>query len=141
MKIYSIFLLTFSLLLMVACDKKDGILSFKLDTPFELKIGESATLEDQADVQIRFDKVLSDSRCPIDAECVWAGRAEIEVTFFQEGQSATTTLIMGDHTGTGYTEKAVFGIYTVTLKAVRPEPKADQPIPVGDYRIELEVSK
>ena len=142
MKKHSIFFLAIALILAAACSKKDGLLYFKLDTPFELKQGEIASWEDNPDLKIHFSKVLSDSRCPIDAECVWAGRAEIEVVFSQtEGSSETLILIMGDNSGTSYTDKAKFGNFTVTLKAVKPEPLAGQIISPSEYAIELQISK
>src|SRR5205085_7430920 len=43
---------------------------------FELKAGRVVTL-DGGHLRIRFARVESDSRCPVDVECVWAGNAEL----------------------------------------------------------------
>lgn len=31
-------------------------------------------------VKVRFDRVIEDSRCPINARCVWAGNAKVRLT-------------------------------------------------------------
>jgi len=46
-------------------------------TPFDLQVGATATLPDG--FRIRFDRLRSDSRCPLDALCVRAGEAIIDV--------------------------------------------------------------
>src|SRR5690349_24410234 len=46
--------------------------------PFELKAGATATLPDGT--RLKFERVQSDSRCPMDALCVWAGDATVAVT-------------------------------------------------------------
>jgi hypothetical protein len=46
--------------------------------PFELRAGATATLPDG--VRIKFERVASDSRCPMNARCVWAGEATIAIS-------------------------------------------------------------
>ena len=46
-----------------------------LGEPFELRIGESAVLP--GDLKVTFNRVVFDSRCPIDAICVAAGEARL----------------------------------------------------------------
>ncbi len=141
MKKYSILFFAITLLFAISCTKKDGLLNFKLDTAFDLKQSEVATWEDNSEVKVQFNNVLEDSRCPIDAICVWAGRATVEITFSQPGSSETGFLALGDFSGTNYTDKAVFGNYEVILKAVKPAPKAGIVIPASEYIIEIEVRK
>ena len=45
------------------------------DQPFDLRAGQSAVVP--GGLKVTFDRVVSDSRCPIDAICVWAGEAVI----------------------------------------------------------------
>jgi hypothetical protein len=49
----------------------------QLGQVFELRAGASATLQDG--LKVTFDGVRSDSRCPMDALCVWAGDAVVAV--------------------------------------------------------------
>ena len=45
-----------------------------LDKAFELPLGASARVTG-SDQTVSFEQVESDSRCPAEAECVWAGNA------------------------------------------------------------------
>ena len=70
MKTYFLLILAAGLLGLSSCSEKDNLLNFKLDTPFTLGFQEQAVWDDNSEVKIQFDRVLGDSRCPIDAECV-----------------------------------------------------------------------
>jgi len=37
------------------------------------------------DINLKFEEVLSDSRCPKDVECVWAGEAKVLIEIYQNG--------------------------------------------------------
>ena len=124
-----------------ACHKNDNASTFRLDTPFTLDYNATSVLEDNPAVQIRFDKVLEDSRCPLDALCVWAGRVVVEVTVTQASGSKTGQLALGDYSGTAYSDKATFGGYTVQLKEVLPAPMSSQTVTDKDYSLKLEVKK
>ena len=49
-----------------------------LGTPVVLPVGQTATFG-QSDLDLRFRRVASDSRCPTGATCVWAGEASVTV--------------------------------------------------------------
>jgi len=136
------FLIVLGLLATASCTKKDSAdLAFKLNTPFLLNQGASIPWEDNSAVQVRFNRVLGDSRCPIDVVCVWGGIAEVEVTFFQPGSTLTDTLVLGDFSGTTKTDLANFGLYSVRLLQVSPDALANVTIPQEDYVVKLEVKK
>jgi hypothetical protein len=48
----------------------------------KLNYKKSISLED---IHLKFEEVLSDSRCPKDVECVWAGEAKILIEIYQNG--------------------------------------------------------
>ncbi|MDA0177812.1 MULTISPECIES: hypothetical protein [Mesoflavibacter] len=48
-----------------------------------LKSGKAFSYED---VEVKFIKVISDSRCPKDVTCVWAGKAEVLVSILKQGK-------------------------------------------------------
>ena len=130
----------FLLLFWTACTDKDTLLTFDLNKSFDIEQGARATWNEDDSIQLRFDRVAEDSRCPADAECVWAGRAEIEVTVSQQDGTTTKHLILGDPTGSDYTETALFGAFKVQLLEVRPTPRANQVIPQSDYAVKLLVT-
>ena len=65
-----------AVLVAAACSRADVPLSADirphLNAPFTLELGQSAVLDEPA-VTVTFTGVPSDSRCPIDVVCVWAG--------------------------------------------------------------------
>ena len=130
-----------ALLIAIACQHKDANLFFKLDTPFSLDQGNLSAWEENDVVQVRFEKVIADSRCPVDAICVWAGRVEVKVSFTQAGNSQTQILALGDNAGTAFSNIATFGDFTVELLSVLPAPKSDYEIPQNEYKIEVVVKK
>jgi len=65
-------------------------------------------MADFGDTQIKFAEVLSDSRCPSDVTCVWAGEAKVRVEIYKNGQF--------------YEEKEIiFGALTNTLDIIDSE--------------------
>lgn len=95
--------------------------------PFDLKAGAVSALPDGA--RLRFERVQSDSRCPMDALCVWAGDATISVTL-NPARGATESREM--HTQpTG--SQISYANYTITLTALAPYPRSSQEIRAVDY--------
>ncbi len=62
-----------------ACASVDTAVVANPGAEFNLELGQSAVLSGTA-YRITFDRVTEDSRCPIDAVCVWAGDAKIQLT-------------------------------------------------------------
>lgn len=85
---------------------------------------------------VTFEEVSGDSRCPIDAVCVWEGNAEVRLRVSPVGgESRTVTL--GTHLEPRRTE---VGGWTVLLHHLGPAPSSALPIDPADYRVELRVS-
>ena len=136
-------LLSFAALLFsaAACNKNNDVASFQLDKAFTLDHNVAIPWEEDASVNIRFDSTVADSRCPVDAICVWAGRVEVKVSFTQAGNSETKILALGDNSGTAFSNTAAFGDFTVELLSVLPAPKSDYVISQKEYKIEVVVKK
>lgn len=64
-----------------------------LDEPFTIPHGEWVEVGDE-DVEIRFDSVTGDSRCPSDVDCARAGEAYAHFTLFEDGEPTPFTLEM-----------------------------------------------
>ena len=141
MKKLSLYLLAALAICSFACSSDSSQPSFELSSPFTLKQGETISWKDDAAVKIRFDQVPDDSRCPKDVQCVWAGRAQVNISFTQDGDSQSNSLILGDPAGTNYTDMAQFGAFKVKLLQVNPYPEANKPIEQSAYSVELEVRK
>jgi len=104
-----------------------------LQQPFDLRVGASATLSDG--VQVTFDGVTSDSRCPLDAFCVWAGEGVVAVSL---SQTPATPVHRELRTTPGASE-ATYASHTIKLVALAPYPRSTQPIRPAEYVATLSV--
>jgi hypothetical protein len=54
-----------------------GKMQFEPGVEFQLAVGKSA--DSQNRYSVTFSRVIEDSRCPMNARCIWEGNAKIEV--------------------------------------------------------------
>jgi hypothetical protein len=82
--------LTVALLLLRACDSgaspTEGSVPGTFGKPVTLKVGETASFEGGS-VELGFDSVTEDSRCPVDVQCIQAGWATLQTTLRKAGSS------------------------------------------------------
>ena len=100
----------------------------------ELRTGSSATLE--GGLTIAFDRVTSDSRCPMNAFCVWAGDAILAVSLSQGPGGPVEREFHTYPTGSDVS----YLPYTIKLLVLAPYPQTDRAIPPGEYVATLEVT-
>ncbi|WP_375509597.1 hypothetical protein [uncultured Nostoc sp.] len=110
-----------------------------LDTPFYLKYGKTAYLPTEK-IEIKFSKVIQDSRCPTKVTCIWQGQVIIGLDIIKNGQQVSTlmlTLIPGsDALPIQFLDK-----YSVRLIEVSPYPHSGQTSALKDYIAKIVVSK
>ena len=71
--------------------------------------------------------VIEDSRCPMNARCVWAGRVRVKMIWIRgNGEKQPFEVTLGEET------QLADGKFT--LESVRPEKRTDQTIRPEDYR-------
>lgn len=133
----TLFLAVLSFLLTaVSCDQSDIQTDpFELGTPFLLAPGEQYNCLD-CDVSVSFTKIISDSRCPSDAICVWAGMAVAEVSVEIDGTNHTILLATA-----GENNRIALSGYLFSIGEVSPYPTLQNPIAQSDYRITLTVTR
>ena len=104
---------------------------------FVLNVGQSITIASE-DLKLRFDAVVSDSRCPSDVQCIRAGEAEVTLIATQAGQATQLKLIeLGLTSGPNVVN---YKNYTLEFK-LTPYPVSTNQIKTSDYRLELTVTK
>ena len=59
---------------------------------FALPLGKTAAVKG-SDVRLTFKDVRTDSRCPVDVQCVWAGEAKIGVVISGNGTTEETKVL------------------------------------------------
>ena len=89
----------------------------------------------QSTLRLTFQDLTGDSRCPIDAICVWAGSAPVVLRL--HSASVDTVLVLDPPQGT---DAAVVIPFRIELRELVPPARADQRIPREAYRAVLRVS-
>jgi hypothetical protein len=115
-----------------------------IDQPFLLRVGENVNIKPY-NLQLCFDSVLSDSRCPTGVVCFWEGEAKIKLWLMKSGSHKIFTNL----TISGYVEinDSLRHQYVDTLgyriKLMQLDPYPCHPIPndFSKYRATLNVSK
>jgi hypothetical protein len=74
--------------------------------------------------------LLEDSRCPMNARCVWAGRVVLSTRIYGPDFDETVPLVLGEPYATHGT--------SITLTSVQPEKLAGEEIPAPNYRFGFE---
>jgi hypothetical protein len=94
---------------------------------FELKAGAIATLPDGS--RFKFNSVSDDSRCPMDANCVWAGDATVGISLSRPGSANEARELHLQSSGASIS----YGGYVIELTALAPYPKVNRQIGASDY--------
>lgn len=115
-----------------------GVLSVQLDQPFTIAIGQLAQLTEK-ELNLRFQDVLEDSRCPSKVECAEAGQARISLNVTQMGQ---TPAILEMNTNPPLKLDVVtYEDFQIRLLELNPYPEdIDQHIPTEAYEAILVIT-
>ena len=101
----------------------------------QLRLGEAATVA-QSGLRVQFREVEADSRCPIDALCVWAGDAQVEIAV----GNATSAQEYDLHSFLEPKE-ITHGSYRFRLVEVGPARRTTETPRPADYYIRLVVTR
>jgi hypothetical protein len=115
---------------LAACGR--GGAATTLDAPIQLAPGESAVLAAQK-FAVEFTGIATDSRCPSDVACVWAGEIIVRLAIRNDGKRS-------DHE-VKELQSAKVGDYTVTVLQVLPGRTSSQRIAPADYRVTLKITR
>jgi len=108
----------------------------ELEQEFTLAVDQSAAIAGE-DLSIKFVEVISDSRCPDDAICIWLGEVSCLIEVTQNGATQSKVLTQPGLSAPVITD---YGRYDVQFD-VQPYPEADKAIKSNDYRLHLTVSR
>lgn len=127
----AIFLITFASIV-----AQPGEKLIVLEREFKLKIGESAKSKPEG-LEVEFDSVAEDSRCPRGVTCVWAGNAKILLKVKKDAAKPAHVELNTsiDPRTSRYLE------YELRLRELRPYPESDATIKSSDYEVTLTVHK
>jgi hypothetical protein len=139
MKTSSFITLLIAVLFLSACNKDDNQ-SIELNQIFELDYRKTKSFE-KGNFTLTFENLLEDSRCPDGAECIWEGRAVVEIKI-QHGVDielytlATANSVDGDNLLSVQHDN-----YLIKLIAVNPYPSTASSPTNEDYSIGLQITE
>ena len=129
--------ITILILPLASCGNTPAKVYADLGEEFSLSIGQTASINGQA-LQITFEDVIEDSRCPSDVTCIWAGRVSCIIKIVQD--SSPYRMVLTEPGLTDQYTSVTYKEYQLAFHVI-PYPEAGQSIPKGDYRLQLIVSK
>jgi len=96
------------------------------------------------DKSIRFKEVISDSRCPKDVTCVWAGEAKVLIEIFEKGKRINDKIVVINTYAIDEIPlqfSAGGGIYSITAFKLFPYPSTTSKNDTMHYTLEMQVSE
>ncbi|MEK7432393.1 MAG: hypothetical protein AABZ74_04610 [Cyanobacteriota bacterium] len=87
------------------------------DREFTLKIGETVGFPDKSELKV--ERLVSDSRCPTNARCIWAGNTVFDVSFKTE--KSTTSFRLTREIGKDELAEKVIDFMSIKLLKILPE--------------------
>lgn len=101
---------------------------------FTIRYGESIIVPGTI-LEIGFQALLADSRCPSDVVCIWQGEGKVELSLTM-GDGPTIPVELN----TNGPQTTTYGGYTITLLGLDPYPVSTRPRGPDDYVVRLRVS-
>ncbi len=114
----------------------DDTVSAGLSEEFYISPGQQAEIKDSG-LEITFNRVIEDSRCPKGAECVWEGNGRVEISVRNKG-SADEIKELNTTLDPRQSDAGGFKIHLLDLQ---PYPEIEKKISPDSYRIRLVVEK
>ena len=129
------FLFLVFVLLFIGC-RRDSETSTEQNNPnlgesFDLKIGESVSIKNEQ-LSFQFVHVPEDSRCPLGAQCIWAGNAAVVIKIFNVLDTVNTYL---------NPKEIIYNSYKITLIKLSPNPQIGVPRDTTQYVAQFVVNK
>ena len=128
--------LVFSLILGSSyAQENDSIVQFYA----EINAGELFSFENKS---IQFKKVISDSRCPKDVTCIWAGEAKVMIAVLENGKITEEKIVTLN--GQNKIDLSFLGLKDVfSLKALDlvPYPVSTHKIKESEYCLKIQLNK
>jgi hypothetical protein len=96
------------------------------------------------DKSIRFKEVISDSRCPKDVTCIWAGEAKVLIEIFEKGKRINEKIVVINTSIINEIPlqfSAGGRIYCITAFRLFPYPSTASKKDTMHYTLEMQVSE
>ena len=88
---------------------------------------------------IHFDSVFTDSRCPMEANCVWAGVAGVRFTLSEKNMKKIIVQLYTTNNDQ-WSDSVIYNNLKIKLLRVTPYPSLSETIVYSDYKAILKIS-
>lgn len=102
-----------------------------------VRVGQTVVVEG---IRVRFSAVESDSRCPIDAVCIWEGDAIANFVVEQNCECRSASFDLKLHTTLQPKSGTAYG-FRVELLQLAPSPRAASPVKPADYSAWIRIKR
>jgi hypothetical protein len=139
MKLLSLFSTISLIALLSTCNKcidLSGNTTFNLKDTFDLPVCKSA-INSENHLSIAIDSVLNDSRCPINADCIWKGNAAVRFIF--SNKQVKTKFVLNTNSGVNFPSDTIIDGYSIKLIQLTPYPETSRIISQSEYTAVLAV--
>jgi hypothetical protein len=107
-----------------------------LGAEFDIRVGQTVQLSD-TDLRIQLWDVSEDSRCPVDAVCVWEGVAIVDLHISRAAGESPESFLLS----TGSEQGLKYAGYEIRLVDVEPGPVSTEQIEISQYRVRLLITR
>jgi len=114
----------------------DNYADFQLNTKFLINYKDTLSYKKE-ELWITFDSLLTDSRCPKNVKCIWAGKVDVQLII---SNNKNVEKIILSTLNDNEKSKNIFN-YMITLMSVRPYPHTDSLYTKKDYSLNLNIKK
>jgi hypothetical protein len=127
------YMMSIFLLMVASCNQNSvRVVDIPANQEFTLKIGEQASV-DNGSLFIQFTDVVEDSRCPMNARCIWAGNGKIALEIKKTNSDKVTRTL----NTTLEPQSTEYNSYEIQFKLLAPAPVVGSEIRREDYRATL----
>ncbi len=104
-----------------------------------LRTGELFSFENKS---IQFKKVISDSRCPKDVTCIWAGEAKVLVSVWENGKEVKEEIVtLNAASDFKFNFSDSEEVFTLNSLDLYPYPESSRKIEAAEYCLKIQLSK
>lgn len=89
-----------------------------------IQLGEIVAIGESG-FSLSFDEIITDSRCPEDATCVWAGQVKVMLSLWQDEAFVESFTLTGGELLDGDYNQFDFESFQITLTDVLPHPRLE----------------
>ncbi|WP_077346096.1 hypothetical protein [Algoriphagus sp. A40] len=108
--------------------------------PVEIPFGRTVTHCTEP-ISVTFLDLISDSRCPIGATCIWAGMVEVRISVNLNGQEEVFNLSSAPNFGNKVPNIQTIEGYSVELVDLKPFPDTSKKVDEKDRQVVLLIKK